>query len=378
MSNAPEVGAGVWKTNYAMVRKAMIEVVHSVVEYEGKRCNIELLITPLNVLAGVDGNEQYISFNKDLLKTAFQNTTDSIEYFADCEGDLSTAFKGTLHIRIGKGKKGVADIGLFRNKTDARRGMANVSKDKAVFASEHLFRKLPRTFVPSDGLKEGLRDFLRTMKVNRDRATAKAASGRLEKEKKDKKRKSTEISRMMKDDPAEEEEIEAGNSNIINIETVKSSIVERTLELNELDDKIDKLVNKQMLARKSIQADIKYLRSLEGVEENHADDDDMDCDDDNDDDNDTNNGEDYTDEDIDRINKSLDPMTENTVLYNYRDEVGRMEYDHEHGLIERDLIIGLIDAKSRERFSSGKVKQYVQIYSEEMWDTAIVLGSSFS
>jgi hypothetical protein len=74
----------------------------------------------------------------------------------------------------------------------------------------------------------------------------------------------------------------------------------------------------------------------------------------------------------------LDPMTENTVLYNYRDEVGRMEYDHEHGLIERDLIIGLIDAKSRERFSSGKVKQYVQIYSEEMWDTAIVLGSSFS
>ena len=233
MSNAPEVGAGVWKTNYAMVRKAMIEVVHSVVEYEGKRCNIELLITPLNVLAGVDGNEQYISFNKDLLKTAFQNTTDSIEYFADCEGDLSTAFKGTLHIRIGKGKKGVADIGLFRNKTDARRGMANVSKDKAVFASEHLFRKLPRTFVPSDGLKEGLRDFLRTMKVNRDRATAKAASGRLEKEKKDKKRKSTEISRMMKDDPAEEEEIEAGNSNIINIETVKSSIVERTLELTK-------------------------------------------------------------------------------------------------------------------------------------------------
>jgi hypothetical protein len=360
MSNAPIVGAGVWKLNYAAVRKAMIEVIHSVVEYEGRRCNIELLITPLNVLAGVDGNEQYISFNKDMLKTAFKNT-DSIDYFADCEGDLSTAFKGTLHIRIGKGKKGVADIGLFRNKTDARRGMANVSNDKAEFASEHLFRKLPRTYVPSDGLKEGLKVFLREMKVNRDRAAAKAASGRLEKEKKDNKRKATEISRMTKDDPVEDEN-ETENSNTINIDSVKSSIVEQTLELNELDDKIDKLVNKQMLARKSIQADIKYLRSLEGVDEadNHVDDYDMDCnDDDDDDDDDTNNGEDsYTDEDIDRINKSLNPETNNTVLYNYCDEVGRMEYNQEHGLIERDLIKGLIDAKSREQVSSGKVKPY--------------------
>eukprot|EP00581_Thalassiosira_minuscula_P030264 CAMPEP_0183767956 /NCGR_PEP_ID=MMETSP0739-20130205/12486_1 /TAXON_ID=385413 /ORGANISM="Thalassiosira miniscula, Strain CCMP1093" /LENGTH=286 /DNA_ID=CAMNT_0026006901 /DNA_START=171 /DNA_END=1028 /DNA_ORIENTATION=+ len=177
-----------WPDDYAPLR---IAVVHLLLN--DKLCNVEQLVTPLNILGGADGREEVLIVTEKLIRSAFSKAgTDHIALLEDMkiEGSAEKIIRCRMGLQTGSyrnnDRKTIFDIGVYEDEIVAEIGCRKAMPDNHPLNNWSQIRN--EIDLLAD-VRSRLREFLVRQNVANDKRSKSDHKSKKNKRKKQQKRK---------------------------------------------------------------------------------------------------------------------------------------------------------------------------------------------